>query len=179
MTQLLQRWSSGHAEAFERLMPLVYDELRSLASSFLRHERAGHTLQATALVHEAYCRLTRHTRATVRDRAHFFSIAAQAMRRILVDHARRHQAEKRIDPGDKVPLDEQTPAEAPDVDVLALHEALNDLGEINQRQAKVVELRYFGGLTNDEAAIALGVSRATVERDWHVARIWLRRRVSS
>jgi len=180
VTRLLELWSSGHSDAVEKLFPLVYDELRSLASGFLRRERSGHTLQATALVHEAYFRLTGHSEATVRDRAHFFAVAAQAMRRILVDHARRHRAQKRISPEDRVPLDElPTVAADPDLDMLALHEALTALSDINPRQGNVVELRYFGGLTAGETAEVLEVSVATVERDWHAARLWLRRRLSS
>jgi RNA polymerase sigma-70 factor (ECF subfamily) len=179
VTRLLELWSSGRPEALEELFPLVYDELRSLASGFMRRERTGHTLQPTALVHEAYFRLTGHSEATVRDRAHFFAVAAQAMRRILVDHARRLRAHKRIAPGDKVPLDElPLPATDPDVDVIALHEALADLSEINPRQARTVELRYFGGMSTEETAEVLQVSIATVERDWHAARLWLRRHLS-
>lgn len=180
VSRLLALWSSGRPEALEELFPLVYDELRSLARSFLRRERSGHTLQPTALVHEAYFRLTGHGEASVRDRAHFFAVAAQAMRRILVDHARRQRAAKRIAPQDRVPLDDALPLSVgPDVDLLDLHEALTDLAEINSRQEKVVEVRYFGGLTNDEAAEVLGISVATVERDWHAARLWLRRRLQS
>jgi RNA polymerase sigma factor (TIGR02999 family) len=180
VTRLLELWSSGRPEALEELFPVVYDELRSLAGSFLRRERPGHTLQPTALVHEAYFRLTGRSEATVRDRAHFFAVAAQAMRRILVDHARRQRAAKRIGAQDRVPLDDAMPLSVdPEVDLLGLHEALTDLAEINARQAKVVELRYFGGLTSEETAEVTGVSLATVERDWHAARLWLRRRLSS
>jgi len=180
VSRLLELWSSGRPEALEELLPLVYDELRSLAGSFLRRERAGHTLQPTALVHEAYFRLTGRSEASVRDRAHFFSVAAQAMRRILVDHARRQHAAKRISAQDRVPIDDALPVTVdPKVDLLALHEVLTDLARINTRQAKVVELRYFGGLTNEETAEVLGISVATVERDWHAARLWLRRRLSS
>jgi RNA polymerase sigma factor (TIGR02999 family) len=130
-------------------------------------------------VHEAYFRLTGHGEVTVRDRAHFFSVAAQAMRRILVDHARRHRAAKRISPRDRMPLDEMPPQSIdPDLDLLALHEALDDLSEVNSRQGRVVELRYFAGLTTGETAEVLGVSVATVERDWYAARLWLHRQLS-
>jgi len=180
VTRLLGLWSSGHAEALEEIFPLVYDELRSLASGFLCREGVGHTLQPTALVHEAYFRLTGRTRATIRERAHFFAVAAQAMRRILVDHARRRRADKRIGARNRVPLDAFPPISVePAVDIYALHEVLTDLAVINARQAQVVELRFFGGLTNVEAAEVLQVSVATVERDWHAARLWLRRRLSS
>jgi RNA polymerase sigma factor (TIGR02999 family) len=179
VTRLLGLWSSGRAEALEELFPLVYDQLRALAASFFRRERAGHTLQPTALVHEAYFRLTGRSQASVRDRAHFFAVAAQAMRRILVDHARRQRAAKRVDPADRVPLDEASPAvAAADVDLLALHEALDDLAQVNPRQARVVELRYFGGMTTEETAEVLQVSTATVERDWQAARLWLHRQLS-
>ena len=180
VTRLLDQWSTGRPEALDELLPLVYDELRRLAASFLRRERAGHTLQPTALVHEAYFRLTGRSEATVRDRAHFFAVAAQAMRRILVDHARRQLAAKRIGAQDRVPIDDAFPLAAdPKVDMIALHEALNDLAGINSRQAKVVELRYFGGLTTEETAEVLETSVATAERDWHAARLWLRRQLSS
>ncbi len=180
VTRLLDLWSSGRPEALELLLPLVYDELRALAGGFLRRERAGHTLQPTDLVHEAYFRLTGRTLASVRDRAHFFAVAAQAMRRILIDHARRQQAARRIGAHDRVFLDDVPfVAVDPDFDLLALHQALTDLAEINPRQARVVELRYFGGLSNDESAEALEISVATVERDWHAARLWLRRQLSS
>lgn len=180
VTRLLDQWSEGRPEALEELLPLVYDKLRGLAASFMHRERDGHTLQPTALVHEAYFRLTGRSEANVRDRAHFFAVAAQAMRRILVDHARRQRAAKRIGAHDRIPIDDAFPlAVDPKVDLLALNEALSDLAEINSRQAKVVELRYFGGLTNEETAEVLKVSVATVERDWHAARLWLRRKLSS
>jgi len=176
VTQLLENWRQGNSEALEELLPLVYRELRKLAASYLRRERQGHTLQPTALVHEAYLRLSGDEELEIKDRAHFFAIAARAMRRILVDHARRHHAAKRVGADDKVPLDD-APALAvePDVDLLALNEALDRLAEVSQRQARLVELRYFGGLTNAEAAQVLEVSEATVERDWKVARLSLRR----
>jgi RNA polymerase sigma factor (TIGR02999 family) len=178
VTRLLELWGGGDGEALDELFPLIYDELRRLAAHLLRRERAGHTLDTTALVHEAYVRLTGRREASVKDRAHFVAVAAQAMRRILVDHARRHQADKRIAPADKVPLD-HAPLLAvnPGVDVLALNHALSKLSEVNPRQTRVIELRYFAGLTNDEVAEVLEVSVATVERDWHAARLWLRRQL--
>jgi RNA polymerase sigma-70 factor (ECF subfamily) len=178
VTRLLAEWSCGDAAALEELFPLVYRELRYLAASALRRERAGHTLQPTALVHEAYLRLTGKDNATVRDRAHFFAVAAQAMRRILVDHARRYGTGKRFAPRDRVTLDD---ADEPVIEgrqqVIAIHDALSTLAELNPRQAKVVELHYFGGMTNAEAAEVLEVSVATVERDWLAARLWLRRQL--
>jgi len=180
VTRLLDQWSAGRPEALEELFPLVYGELRSLAAVFLQSERAGHTLQPTALVHEAYFRLTGKREATVRDRAHFFAVAAQAMRRILVDHARRQHAGKRIGAHQRVPIDDAAPlAVSENVELLELHEALETLAEINPRQARVVELRFFGGMSNREAAEVLEVAVATVERDWHAARLWLHRRLSS
>ncbi len=180
VTQLLEDWRSGNAEALDDLLPLVYDELRSLAARYLRRERPEHTLQPTALVHEAYFRLSGKTHVQVENRAHFFAVAAQAMRRILVDSARRQRTGKRLGPQDKaVPDDNPEVTDAPDIDLLALNEALEKLAALNERQAQVVELRYFGGLTNPETAEVLGVSRATVERDWHVARLWLRRLLSA
>lgn len=180
VTLLLDQWSAGKPEALEELFPLVYGELRSLAAVFLRSERVGHTLQPTALVHEAYFRLTGRRKATVNDRAHFFSVAAQAMRRILVDHARRERAAKRIGAHQRVPIDDAAPLVARDnVEMLELHEALKALSEINARQASVVELRFFGGMSNREVAVILDVAVATVERDWRAARLWLHRRLSS
>jgi RNA polymerase sigma factor (TIGR02999 family) len=178
VTRLLAEWSGGDAEALEELFPLVYRELRSLAGSAMRRERVGHTLQPTALVHEAYLRLTGKERATLRDRAHFFAVAAQAMRRILVDHARRYEAGKRFAPRDRVALeDAPEPAAEGHQQVIAIHEALSRLAEVNARQAQVVELHYFGGMSNAETAEVLGVSDATVERDWQAARLWLRRQL--
>jgi RNA polymerase sigma factor (TIGR02999 family) len=175
VTRLLAQWSGGNADALEELFPLVYRQLRSLAAGAMRRERAGHTLQPTALVHEAYLRLTGKNGATVRDRAHFFAVAAQAMRRILVDHARRYQAERRFAPRDRVPIDKTPePAVAGRQQVIAINDALNTLAGVNPRQAQVVELHYFGGMSNAETAEVLQVSVATVERDWLAARLWLR-----
>ena len=180
VTRLLQDWRSGRPEALDDLLPMVYKELRSLASRYLQKERQGHTLQPTALVHEAYVRLVGSAPLPINNRSHFFAIAAKAMRRVLVDHARHHQAGKRFGSQDKISLeDSPEPSVQPDVDVLALHEALERLANVNERQAKLVELRYFGGLTNAEAAEVLSVSVGTVERDWQIARVWLHRRLAS
>ncbi|MEE8524147.1 MAG: sigma-70 family RNA polymerase sigma factor [Thermoanaerobaculia bacterium] len=179
VTQLLEAWQDGNDAALDQLLPLVYEELRRLASRYLKKERHGHTLQPTALVHEAYVRLLGQKRAKFENRSHFFAVASKAMRRVLVDHARRYQAGKRISVQDKVPLGEAAElATRPDAEILAVHKALERLSEIHPRQGQLVELRYFGGLTNVEAAEFFGISRATVERDWKVARIWLHRRLS-
>lgn len=180
VTRLLKSWRQGESKALEDLLPLVYEELRDLAASYLRKERRGHTLQTTALVHEAYLRLCGGSPLHLVDRSHFFTVAAQAMRRILVDHARRHQAGKRIGAHQKVTLEAAPePAVQLDADVLAVHEALEALSQIHPRQAQLVELRYFGGLSMEEAAEVLDVSLATVARDWRVARVWLHRKLSA
>ena len=180
ITQLLVDWSNGDQSALDKLMPVVYDELRRLASNYLRHERAGHTLQPTALVNEAYLKLVDQRKAHWQNRAQFFGVAAQLMRRILVDHARVRQAQKRGG-SDRQQLSlshvDQV-AEKPDVDLLALHEAMNELAELDPQQSRIVELRFFGGLTIEETAEVLGISHATVERDWTLARAWLRRELS-
>ncbi len=180
VTRLLASWKQGQAEALDELLTLVYEELRHLAATYLRSERRGHTLQATALVNEACVRLIGKTPVQLEDRHHFFAIAAQAMRRVLVDHARRHRAGKRLGAHEKISLEDAPEISVdPDIDVLAVHEALDRLAEVSPRQAKLVELRFFGGLTNREAAAVLGVSLGTVEREWRVARMWLHRRLSS
>lgn len=182
VTRLLASWQSGDRSASDELLPLVYDELRRLAASYLRRERQGHTLQATALVHEAYMRLVGPglEGATVDNRRHFFAIAAKAMRRVLVDYARRRATQRREGERNQVPIEEVGALGAgPDFEILALHDALVRLHEYHPRQAQVVELRYFGGLGNDEVAEVLGVSRATVERDWQVARLLLHRDLRS
>lgn len=180
ITQLLVDWSNGDQSALDKLMPVVYDELRRLASNYLRRERAGHTLQPTALVNEAYLKLVDQRKAHWQNRAQFFGVAAQLMRRILVDHARVRQAQKRGG-SDQQQLSlshiDQI-AEKPDVDLLALHEAMNELAELDPQQSRIVELRFFGGLTIEETAEVLGISHATVERDWTLARAWLRRELS-
>lgn len=181
VTRLLLDWSRGDRTALERLMPLVYDELRVLAERTLRHERSGHTLQGTALVHEAYLKLVDQRQVRWQDRAHFFAVAAQLMRRILVDHARRHGAVKRGSGEPRLPLDQaDAPAPtAPLVDWLALDRALDRLAARDDRQARTVELRFFGGLTIEETAEVLQVSPATVKNDWHLARGWLFRELQS
>jgi len=181
VTRLLERWRVGDEDAFDELVPLVYGELKRVARGARRSERRGHTLRTTALVHEAFLRLVAQERARIEDRGHFLSVAARVMRRILVDHERRRRAAKRGGAGEPVPLAEvDVPGEsgvAPDV--LDLHEALDELARIEERQARLVELRYFGGLTIPEAVEVLGASHATLERDWTAARLWLRRRLTA
>jgi RNA polymerase sigma-70 factor, ECF subfamily len=167
------------ADTPEHLLPLIYDELRSLAADFLRRERSGHTLQPTALVHEAYLRMVDQRRIDWSNRAQFVGLAAVMMRRVLVNHARDRIAAKRGGEGERVPLTivaEQMGA--PEVDLLGLHDALDRLAAIDARKAQIVELRFFGGLTMEEIAAALGLSLATVERDWTFARAWLYRAMS-
>ena len=187
VTDTFLRWRSGDASALDDLIPRVYDELRSLADAYMRRERAGHTLQPTALVHEAFLRLLRLPPGSVQNRVHFFALAAQAMRRILADHARRHRAAKRGGSAVRVPLElvEGTPgapavpgvAAAAPAEVAAddLDTALEDLAKLDPRQSRVVELRFFGGLSIEETAEVLAVSPATVKREWLVARAWLLR----
>lgn len=173
VTRLLDRWRDGDGQAAEELLPIVYQELRQVAARYLRSERRGHTLQTTALVHEAYLRLT-GGELDIRDRAHFFRIAAQTMRRVLVDYARKQHAGKRIGAHQKVGFEGiSLSAAGPDFKILAINEALELLSEIHPRQAKLVELLYFGGLTQEEAALALDISLSTLARDWRVARRWL------
>jgi RNA polymerase sigma-70 factor (ECF subfamily) len=174
VTGLLIDWSDGRREARERLLPIVYEELRRLARRQMRQERTGHTLQATALVHEAYLKLVDQRRVSWRNRAHFFGVAAKMMRRILVDHARGRATEKRGGGWEKLSLDEAPlVAVDPAVDLVGLDGALDRLGVLDEQQAKVVELRYFGGLTIDETAEVLHISPATVSREWTVAKAWL------
>ena len=174
MTELLLEWEAGDAEALDRLLPLVYDDLHRRAASSFRRERPGHTLQPTALVNEVFLRLVDQRRVEWKSRAHFFGVAAQAMRRVLVDHARRRSAAKRGDDAVVLSFDEElVPGLAPDLDLLALDQALDALAELDRRQSRIVELRFFGGLTIDETAAALGVSPATVKNDWQMARAWL------
>jgi RNA polymerase sigma factor (TIGR02999 family) len=179
ITRLLERWAEGDSEALATLMPIVYGELRKLADHYLRFEAPGHTLQPTALVHEAYMRLAGIRDMELRNRAHFYGAAAQVMRRLLVDHARHRRALKRGGPSfDVVPFDEtiNTPVET-GVDVIALDEALEASEAIAPERARVVELRYFGGLSVDETADYLDVAPATVKRHWAFARAWLFRRL--
>lgn len=179
ITQLLLAWSQGDKEALDRLTPLVYAELRRLAKSYMRKERAGHTLQTTALIHEAYLRLIDAGKIEWQNRAHFFGVAARAMRQILVTMARERGCQKRGGGARQVSLDEVTLIdEGLDEDLVALDEALEALAQFDARKAQVVEMRFFGGLTEDEIAAALGVSPETVRRDWRLARSWLRRRLS-
>lgn len=178
-TDDLLAWSGGDASARERMLPLVYDELRRLAAGYLRRERAGHTLQPTALVHEAYLRLIDQRRADWTNRAQFVGLAAVMMRRILVNHARDRLAAKRGGAADRLPLTlAGEPAGSPEIEVLELHQALDRLAERDRRKAEIVELRFFGGLTMEEIAAAVGVSLATVEREWQFARAWLRRELA-
>jgi RNA polymerase sigma factor (TIGR02999 family) len=156
----------------------VYHELRKRASGYLRHERPDHTLQATALVHEAFLRLAGHNRVAWQNRGHFYAVAAQAMRRILVDHARERRAAKRPGAQNRVDLDDQIPAPDSPNDILMLDEALSELSAMDPRQGRIVELRYFGGLSEQEVADALSVSRATVTREWKRARAWLYHRIT-
>ncbi len=180
VTGLLLSWRQGDAAALDRLVPLVYHELRRVARRHLQRESPGHALQATALVHEVYLRLVDVDRMTLTSRTHFFGVAATLMRQVLVDHARRQRADKRGGGATMLSLDEVSPAaQASSVDVLALDQALDALSSIDGRQCRVVELRFFAGLSIDEAADALGVSPATVEREWALARAWLYRQLSS
>lgn len=177
VTQLLHRWNGGDKEALEQLAPLVYSELRKVAKRHMMRERSGHTLESTALVHEAYMRLVDQNNPRFQNRAHFYAVAAEMARRILVDYAKARNAKKRGGP--KVPLElAPEPFEKQDTDVIALHDALEELAKLSQRQAKVVELRYFGGLSVEETAEVLGVSTPTVKRDWLVARAFLQQSLS-
>jgi RNA polymerase sigma-70 factor, ECF subfamily len=179
VSDLLRAWGQGDAQAREQLLPLVYAELRAQAARYLRRERRDHTLQPTALVHEAYLRLIGQARVSWQNRAHFFGVSAEIMRRILVDHARKHQAGKRSGATIKMTWDDRVGATPPiDCELLLLDQALDELAARDPRQARVVELRYFGGLSEQEAAEVLAVSRATVTRDWNVARAWLFRRMT-
>jgi RNA polymerase sigma factor (TIGR02999 family) len=178
VTRLLADLHAGRTGAFDELLPLVYDELRSLAVAQLRRERPDHTLQATALVHEAYLRLVGQTESTYGGRAHFMSVAALAMRRILTDYARRRQAAKR-EAGRQVTLDDEAAAsEDRDEEIVAVDEALERLAALSVRQARVVELRYFVGFTIEETAAALEISVATAKRDWVAAKSWLQRELA-
>ena len=176
VTQLLQRWRGGDKAALDELTPLVYDELHRLAHRYISHERPSHTLQTTALVNEAYVRLVDKKDIRWENRAHFFAGSAQIMRRILVDYARQSRSAKRGCAAQKVTLDEQAVVSRQrSAELVELDGAMHGLAEIHPRRAEVVELRYFGGLNNEEIAAVLSVSAATVERDWRFARAWLYR----
>ena len=178
LTGMLQAWAKGDLEARDRLLPMIYDELRRQAARELRGERAGHTLQPTALVHEVYLRLAQPRRVPWKSRAEFFAASAQAMRRILVDHARKRAAFKRAGNWTRIELADDVAIEGKrELDLLALDDALARLAELDPRHARIVELRFFGGLSVAETASVLKVSTATVKRDWSLARAWLHRRL--
>ena len=179
ITDLLVSYGRGDKESLDKLMPVVYDELRRQAARYLRREQPGHTLQTTALIHEAYVRLVDQRNVQWQNRAHFFGIAAQMMRRILVDHARTKKRAKRGGSDIKVSLDDATvAAKGQDLDVVAVDEALTRLAKIDEQQSRVVELRFFSGLTVEETAAVMGISPATVKRDWSMAKAWLHRELS-
>ncbi len=180
VTALLHAWSGGDEAALHELVPLVESELRRLAGGYMARERTGHTLQTTALVNEAYLRLVGAHDIRWHDRTHFFAIAARLMRRVLVDHARTRGFQKRGGGAQAAPLDEtMLVSSAPDVDVLDLDRALQALATVDERRARVVEMRYFGGMTVEETADALSVSADTVKRDWRLAKLWLLQELSS
>jgi RNA polymerase sigma factor (TIGR02999 family) len=180
ITALLQQLSEGNREVEADLIPQIYPELRQLAARYMRRERRNHTLQPTALVHEAYERLVQQPQIPWQSRAHFYATASQLMRHILVDHARTRQAAKRGGVQHQVTLDDAIlPTADPSVDILALHEALERLAKFDARQSRIVELHFFGGLTFEEIALVLDVSDRTVKRDWSMARAWLKGELSS
>jgi RNA polymerase sigma-70 factor (ECF subfamily) len=179
ITQLLAEWSNGNQSALDRLYPLVYEELRSLARRYMRRERKDHTLQTTALINEAYLRLVDQKHVHWENRAHFFGISAQIMRRILIDHARRYHYAKRGAGAQKISLDEVAlVARERAAELLQLDEALNGLAKMDPRRSRVVELRFFGGLNNEEIAGVLKISANTVMRDWNMAKAWLYKELS-
>ena len=179
VTQLLQQYRNGKREALDALFPLVYDELKRLAASRLRDERPDHTLQPTALVHEAYLRLIDQHSSDWQNRAHFFGLAAEMMRRILVNHAVKRNADKRFGNQTRLALDEAISfANERDVNLISLDEALNELVKFDEQQAKIVELRFFTGLSIEETAEVLGVSDSTVKREWRMAKAWLNQQIA-
>jgi RNA polymerase sigma factor (TIGR02999 family) len=180
VTQLLANWSKGDQRALEQLMPLVYGELRRLASAYLRRERSNHTLQSTALVHEAFMRLVQQQEVQWRNRAHFYAIAAQMIRRILVDYARAQHAGKRGSGALKLELDEAMAVQqaGSDIDLLGLNDALDRLAELDERQGRIVELRFFAGLSIEETAEVMHLSPASIKREWQTARAWLFREMT-
>lgn len=179
-TRTLIELTNGGEDAAAKLVPVVHEKLKAIAARYMKQERRDHTLQATALLNEAYVRLFDHTKLGWEGKAHFVAIAAETMRRILVDHARRHAAAKRGGGWDRVPLDEELAESGGEtkVDLIAIDEALEELKKLNSRQARVIELRFFGGLSIKETAYTLGVSERTVNNDWDFARLWLRRWLS-
>jgi RNA polymerase sigma factor (TIGR02999 family) len=180
VTRLLVDWSHGDSSALEKLTPLVYGELKRLAGRYLRRERAEHTLQSTALVHEAYLRLIDQSQVQWQNRAQFYGIAAEMIRRILIDHARGRQAAKRGDGAIRLTLDDAMAAPGSlDLDLVALDDALADLARLDPRQSRLVELRFFAGLSIEESAEVLGISPATVKREWTAAKAWLYRELSA
>jgi RNA polymerase sigma factor (TIGR02999 family) len=180
ITQMLKQWSEGNQQVLDQILPLVYEELRRQASRYLRRERKGHTLQTTALINEAYLKLIDQKNVNWQNRSHFFAIAAQAMRRILVDYARERHREKRGGAAENLPIEEAAfvISSEKSVDLVALDEALTRLARFDERQARVVELRYFSGLSIDETAEVLSISNVTVRRDWNLAKAWLHREIS-
>ena len=180
ITEMLLELTDGNTEVVDKILPHIYDELRRLAGSYLRRERSDHTLQPTALVHEAYLKLIDQKKVKWQNRAHFFGIAAQVMRRILMDHARKHNADKRGGDFEKLPIEEEilVVSHEKSAELVALDDALNALAEIDEQKAKIVELRYFGGLSIEETAEAMGVSVPTVNRQWRMAKAWLYSQVS-
>ena len=181
VTQLLIEWSNGDKSALDRLTPLIYDELRRLAHHYMSHERAGHTLQTSALVNEAYLRLVNRRDVHWQNRAHFFAIAAQLMRSILVDHARSHAYAKRGGGARKVALDDEVAIVSQEraAEVVALDDSLKRLAELDAQQSRIVELRFFGGLTIEETAEVMNLSPATIKREWSTAKAWLYRELTS
>jgi RNA polymerase sigma factor (TIGR02999 family) len=179
VTQILHDWSGGDREAPERLMPLVYDEMRRIARSFISRERQGHTLQPTALVNEAYLRLVDQNSVTWQSRAHFYSVAASMMRRVLIDHARAYATEKRGGGAVRLSIEDvQIPVEERAANFVAMDEALEKLAQFNERGRRIVEMRFYAGMSDTEIAEVLGVSTRTVLRDWKAARVWLFRELS-
>jgi len=181
ITQLLREWSEGDREALDELLPMVYDELHRQAARYRRHERPDHTLQTTALIHEAYLKLIDQRDVKWQSRAHFFAIASLAMRRVLVNYAKARHREKRGGADEKVPLEEDLLAVGNEnrIEVIALDEALTRLAAVDEQQARVVELRYFSGLSLEEVAEVMSISRATVARDWNMAKAWLHQELTS
>ena len=180
VSELLVRWRAGDASALDSLIPLVYTELRKLARAYLRQERRDHTLQSAALVHEAYVRLANQASPQYQNRAHFFGVAARLMREILVDHARNRAAAKRGAGVPQLALDEAVNIpQLKSVDLILLDDALERLSKLDERQCRIVELRFFAGLSIEDTSEALGISHATVSREWTTARLWLRREIAN